>query len=303
MATPHDKVFFGDSIIDAREATLGVATSAVLYGLSVYTVFPVQVSEGTRTAFRLRDHYRRLLESCKIIGIDTFAPEWTFDRFVEVVREVVAANDPEREVYVRASVHVDESLPGTRVRGMHTTVSIFLYDANPIVPQDGMRLKTSVWRRIPDNAIPSRAKVNGAYVNSVLAKQDAIDSGFDDCIFLDINGHVCELSAANIFLVRAGVLITPDVTSDILDGINRRTILQLAREEGMQVQERTVDLTELYIADEVFVSGTSAGVAPVYEIDGRAVAERSTGPVTSTLRTRHADALGGDDVHDWVTVL
>lgn len=303
MATPHGKVFFGDSIIDAREATLGVATSAVLYGLSVYTVFPVQIFEGTRTAFRLRDHYQRLLESCKIIGIDTFAPDWTFERFLAVVREVVAANDPQSEVYVRASVHVDESLPGTRVRGMHTTVSIFLYDANPIVPQDGMRLKTSVWRRIPDNAIPSRAKVNGAYVNSVLAKQDAIDSGFDDCIFLDINGHVCELSAANIFLVRGGMLITPDVTSDILDGINRRTILTLAREEGMEVQERTVDLTELYIADEVFVSGTSAGVAPVYEIDGRAVADRSTGPVTSTLRKLHVDALTGDRMHGWVTVL
>ncbi|WP_237669187.1 aminotransferase class IV [Rhodococcus sp. BS-15] len=166
-----------------------------------------------------------------------------------------------------------------------------------------MRLKTSVWRRIPDNAIPSRAKVNGAYVNSVLAKQDAIDSGFDDCIFLDINGHVCELSAANIFLVRNGVLVTPDVTSDILDGINRRTILTLAREEGLTVQERTVDLTELYIADEVFVCGTSAGVAPVYEIDGRAIGTKEIGPVTLTLRKRHQAALTSDEVHGWVSVL
>ena len=129
------------------------------------------------------------------------------------------------------------------------------------------------------------------------------DSGFDDCIFLDINGHVCELSAANIFLVRGGTLITPDVTSDILDGINRRTILTLAREEGLEVQERTVDLTELYIADEVFVCGTSAGVAPVHEIDGRAVAERATGPVTLMLRKRHLAALTGDEVHGWVTTL
>jgi branched-chain amino acid aminotransferase len=304
MANPHGKVFFGDSIIDSHEATLGVATSAVLYGLSVYTVFPVHVSGSSRTAFRLSDHYQRLLESCKIIGIDSFAPQWTFDRFVSVVREVVAANDPQHEVYVRATVHVDESIPGTRVRGLSTAMSIFLYDAVPIVPQDGMRLKTSVWRRIPDNAIPSRAKVNGAYVNSVLAKQDAIDSGFDDCIFLDINGHVCELSAANIFLVRSGVLITPDVTSDILDGINRRTILTLAREEGIEVHERTVDLTELYIADEVFVSGTSAGVAPVHQIDGRAIGDSpALGPVTSTLRKRHQAALTSDEIHGWVTAL
>lgn len=303
MATPHDKVFFGDRIVDAQNATLGVATSAVLYGLSVYTVFPVQVSGSSKTAFRLRDHYQRLIESCKIIGIDTFAPQWSFERFVEVVREVVEVNDPQHEVYVRATVHVDESIPGTKVRGLHTTVSIFLYDAIPIVPQDGMRLKTSVWRRIPDNAIPSRAKVNGAYVNSVLAKQDAIDSGFDDCIFLDINGHVCELSAANIFLVRNGVLITPDATSDILDGINRRTILTLAREEGIPVQERTVDLTELYIADEVFVCGTSAGVAPVYEIDGRTIGDRGKCPVTAALHKLHQAALTGDEAHGWVTAL
>ncbi|MGF0310834.1 aminotransferase class IV [Rhodococcus sp. IEGM1428] len=303
MALPHSKVYFGDRLVDAHEATLGVATSAVLYGLSVYTVFPVQVDGERRTAFRLLDHYQRLVESCKIVGIDTFASQWTFERFVQATRDVVAANAPSTEVYVRATVHVDESIPGTRVRGLHTTVSIFLYDANPIVPQNGMRLKTSVWRRIPDNAIPSRAKVNGAYVNSVLAKQDAIDSGFDDCIFLDINGHVCELSAANIFLVRNGVLVTPDVTSDILDGINRRTILTLAREEGLTVQERTVDLTELYIADEVFVCGTSAGVAPVYEIDGRAVGAKESGPVTLTLRKRHQAALTSDEVHGWVSVL
>ncbi|WP_179273865.1 aminotransferase class IV [Rhodococcoides fascians] len=303
MALPHSKVYFGDRLVDAKDATLGVATSAVLYGLSVYTVFPVQVDGDRRTAFRLLDHYQRLVESCKIIGIDTFASQWSFERFVQATRDVIAANVPTDEVYVRATVHVDESIPGTRVRGLHTTVSIFLYDANPIVPQNGMRLKTSVWRRIPDYAIPSRAKVNGAYVNSVLAKQDAIDSGFDDCIFLDINGHVCELSAANIFLVRNGVLITPDVTSDILDGINRRTILTLAREEGMTVQERTVDLTELYIADEVFVCGTSAGVAPVYEIDGRAIGIKESGPVTLTLRKRHQAALTSDEVHGWVTTL
>jgi len=303
MALPHSKVYFGDRLVDAQDATLGVATSAVLYGLSVYTVFPVQVDGDRHTAFRLLDHYQRLVESCKIIGIDTFATQWSFERFVQVTQQVVAANAPTDEVYVRATVHVDESIPGTRVRGLHTTVSIFLYDANPIVPQDGMRLKTSVWRRIPDYAIPSRAKVNGAYVNSVLAKQDAIDSGFDDCIFLDINGHVCELSAANIFLVRNGVLVTPDVTSDILDGINRRTLLTLAREEGMTVQERTVDLTELYIADEVFVCGTSAGVAPVYEIDGRAIGTKETGPATLTLRKRHQAALTSDEVHGWVTTL
>lgn len=303
MATPHPRVYFGDRFVDVAEATLGVATSAVLYGLSVYTVFPVHVDCTSRTAFRLRDHFERLVESCKIIGIDRFAADWDFARFETVASQLIAENDPRTDVFVRATVHVDESIPGTRVRGCHVSVSMFVYDAVPIVPQDGMRLKTSVWRRIPDNAIPSRAKVNGAYVNSVLAKQDAIDSGFDDCIFLDGAGHVCELSAANIFLVRGGTLITPDVSCDILDGINRRTILTLAAEDGIPVVERTVDLTEVYIADEVFVTGTSAGVAPVTEVDGRLVADGIAGPIGAALRKRHNAALRTDELHGWVTAL
>nr|WP_280369175.1 aminotransferase class IV [Nocardia abscessus] len=296
-------MFLGDGLGAAHAATVGVASSAVLYGLSVYTVFPVHVDGAARTAFRLDDHFRRLEESCKIIGIDRFAAEWDFERFRAAVAELIAVNDPREDVFVRATVHVVESIPGTRVRGCAIRVSMFVYDAVPIVPQDGMRLKSSPWRRIPDNAIPSRAKVNGAYVNSVLAKQDAIDSGYDDCVFLDGNGHVCELSAANIFLVRNGALITPDVSCDILDGINRRTVLTLAAEDGIPVVERTVDLTELYIADEVFVTGTSAGAAPVVEVDGRVVANGVPGPISQALRKRHYAALRIDNVHGWVTDL
>ncbi|MET7773110.1 aminotransferase class IV [Nocardia sp. NPDC005366] len=303
MANPYPQVYLGDRLVPAEAAQVGVASSAVLYGLSVYTVFPVHVEGSARTAFRLDDHFRRLEESCKIIGIDRFAPEWDFARFRSAVIELIAANDPAEDVFVRATVHVIESIPGTRVRGCEIQVSMFVYEATPIVPQDGMRLKSSPWRRIPDNAIPSRAKVNGAYVNSVLAKQDAIDSGYDDCVFLDGNGHVCELSAANIFLVRGGTLITPDVSCDILDGINRRTILTLAAEDGVPVIERTVDLTELYIADEVFVTGTSAGAAPVLEVDGRMVGDGTPGPLSQALRKRHAAALRVDDVHGWVTRL
>ncbi|MFI9413721.1 aminotransferase class IV [Nocardia gamkensis] len=303
MANPHPHVYLGDRIVAADAATVGVASSAVLYGLSVYTVFPVHVDGAARTAFRLDDHFRRLEESCKIIGIDRFAAEWDFERFRATVVELIAVNAPREDVFVRATVHVVESIPGTRVRGCAIQVSMFVYDAVPIVPQDGMRLKSSPWRRIPDNAIPSRAKVNGAYVNSVLAKQDAIDSGYDDCVFLDGNGHVCELSAANIFLVRNGTLITPDVSCDILDGINRRTVLTLAAEDGIPVVERTVDLTELYIADEVFVTGTSAGAAPVVEVDGRVVANGVPGPISQGLRKRHHAALRTDSVHGWVTDL
>jgi branched-chain amino acid aminotransferase len=307
MAIMYEKVYFEDRIIPADQANLSIASSAVLYGLSVYTVFPISLSKnGKKYAFRLPEHYERLINSAKIIGMDTFAPKWNFRSFVEAVQQVVDANTITNDVYVRVTVHVNENIAGTKSRGLKTTLSIFIYDAVPILKPEGCRLKTSVWRRIPDAAIPSRAKVNGAYVNSVLAKQDAIDSGYDDCIFLDVNGHVCELSAANIFIVRDGVLITPDTTSDLLEGINRRSILQVAREDlDMEVVERSIDLTELYISDEVFTTGTSANISPILEIDARKIADGKMGPVTKKFQKIHYDMRHGNIKSrlDWLTEL
>lgn len=306
MAKIYPKVFFKNKIVPLKEASLSVASSAVLYGLSVYTVFPLSRNKkGQLVAFRLTDHFRRLQDSAKIIGIDTFARDWDIKKFVKAVENLCQVQKITEDVFARATVHVDELLPGTKSRGLKTSLSIFLYEAVPIVPLTGARLKTSVWRRIPDYAIPSRAKVNGAYVNSVLAKQDAIDSGYDDCVFLDTHGHVCELSAANIFIVRHGELITPDTTTDLLEGINRRTVLKLAQDLGIPTRERSIDLTELYIADEVFACGTSAYVAPIIEVDARIVGHGKTGEITSRLQKLHAYVLKGDnpDYQDWDTVV
>jgi branched-chain amino acid aminotransferase len=284
----YKNVFYGNEIVESSEAKISIASSAVLYGLSVYTVFPVSIDKkGMLHAFRLEDHFQRLINSAKIIGIDTFEPAWTYDRFLAEAKKLLKVNGVKKDVYVRATVHVDAEIAGTKSRGLSTVLSMFVYDAVPILKQEGVRVKTSVWRRIPDYAIPSRAKVNGAYVNSVLAKQDAIDSGYDDCIFLDVHGHVCELSAANIFIVRHGKLITPDTTSDLLEGINRRTIIELAKDIGIEVVERSIDLTELYIADEIFASGTSANVAPIIEVDARKIADGKIGELTKELQKLH----------------
>ncbi|PIR83448.1 branched-chain-amino-acid transaminase [Candidatus Kaiserbacteria bacterium CG10_big_fil_rev_8_21_14_0_10_56_12] len=294
MARIYPKAFLGNKIVPLKQASLGVATSAVLYGLSVYTVFPVSMTKKGPAAFRLTDHLTRLRNSARIIGIDTFEKRWGLTAFEKAVAATVRANRIREDVFVRATVHVSAQLPGTRSRGLETTLSIFVYEATPILPTRGARVKTSVWRRIPDYAIPSRAKVNGAYVNSVLAKQDALDSGYDDCIFLDVAGHVCELSAANIFIVRDGTLITPGASSDILEGITRRTVLELATDFGLPVVERTIDLTELYVADEVFASGTSAFVAPISEVDARQIGDGASGPVTKRLREAHRHVLHGE---------
>lgn len=306
MATMYKQVFFKDECVDAQDAHLSIASSAVLYGLSVYTVFPICISDdGRLLAFRLHDHYLRLLDSAKIIGIDTFEMEWTFERFEHAIHTLISNNDINQDVYVRATVHVDAEIAGTRSRGLHSVLSMFVYDAQPILPETGCRLKTSVWRRIPDYSIPSRAKVNGAYINSVLGKQDAIDSGYDDCIFLDIQGHVCELSAANIFIVRGGTLITPDLTSDLLEGINRRSVIELAHDSGLKVEQRTIDLTELYVADEAFASGTSANISPILEIDSRRIGNGQPGPITKKLQDIHIAMRHGNfqDKHHWLIEL
>lgn len=294
MANLYPTVYFDGNLVPERDANLSVASSAVLYGLSVYTVFHVAVENGTYRAFRLKDHYERLVNSCRIIWIDRLGEDWSYEKFEADMRELLNTNAPERNVFVRASFHVSELLPGTRSRGLKTVLSAFVYDAVPIVPTGGARLKTSVWRRTPDFSIPSRAKVNGAYVNSVLARQDAIDSGYDDCILLDSSGHVAELSAANIFVVRGGRLITPDTNTDILEGINRRTVIDLAHAHGIEVVERAIDLTELYIAEEVFVTGTSAFLTPVTVIDARDISTPSGG-VTARLKTAYEDALTAAD--------
>ena len=300
MARVYEQAFFGDKMVPIGDANLSIASSAVLYGMSVYTVFQVSATKKGLAAFRLPDHYQRLVNSARIIGMDTFEPAWDYKKFEDTAREVVKANAPTEDVFVRATVHLPGLVPGTRSRGLPTLLSMFIYEASAIVPQDGARLKTSVWRRIPDYAIPSRAKVNGAYVNSVLAKQDALDSGYDDCIFLDGAGHVCELSAANIFIVRPGragdsVLITPGTSSDILEGINRRTILEIARDMNIPISERNIDLTELYIADEVFATGTSTFVAPVKEVDARVINGGVMGPMTKKIKDKHAQVLHGED--------
>lgn len=290
MARIYEKAYLDGKIIPLPEANLSVASSAVLYGLSVYTVFPVCKGEDGMYAFRIKEHAQRLTNSARIIGLDAQVSE---EELAAAARDLIRENAIVGDVFVRVTIHATDLVPGVRSRGLMTSLSIFIYEAASILPKDGARLKTSVWRRIPDYAIPSRAKVNGAYVNSVLAKQDALDSGYDDCIFLDMAGHVCELSAANLFLVRNGTLLTPGRASDILEGISRETVLELAQDLGIKTCERTIDLTELYVADEAFACGTSAFMASVKEIDGREIGNGKPGAITEQLRLLYADVQHG----------
>ncbi|MCD5382459.1 MAG: aminotransferase class IV [Candidatus Pacebacteria bacterium] len=302
MATLGQYVLYNNEILPAAEAQLSVASSAVLYGLSVYSVFFAKHKPESMLAFRIPEHLTRLIQSARMIGLNG-AEQFVEDKtFTEQIEKLIAANKPTTDQFFRLTVHATELVPGVKTADLELSFSVFMYEAEPILPADGVRLKTSLWRRTADSAIPARAKVNGAYVNSALAKQDALDAGFDDCLFLNHNGYVSELSAANVFMVKRGELITPDCASDILEGITRRSILELAAQHNIPVVERKVALTELYTADEVFACGTSAFVAAISEVDGRIINGNTTGPITTTLRNALTHAQQ-DTENAWVHTL
>jgi branched-chain amino acid aminotransferase len=302
MATLGKYALMGNELVAVADAKISVASSAVLYGLSVYSVVFGKHTDKGMVCFRIPEHLQRLKQSGNIIGFTNTQGLLFNNGFVDNLQKLIKANKPTTDQFFRLTVHASELVPGVRTSDLELTTSVFMYDANNILPRSQARIKTSLWRRTADTAIPARAKVNGAYVNSALAKQDALDSGCDDCLFLNQNGYVSELSAANIFMVKRGELITPDCSSDILEGITRRSIIELAHRQNITVTERKVALTELYTADEVFACGTSAFVSPVTEIDRRTIGTGTLGEITEHLR-RLLEKEQQDDSSEWTTLL
>jgi branched-chain amino acid aminotransferase len=297
--------FMRDGFVPFKDATVSIASSPVLYGLAVYTVFAVNLGKkGEKYAFRLKDHYDRLAASSKIMDFHTFTSEWPFEKFESTMRELISRNNVEERVLVRVSVFVDELIAGTKIHGLKHSLSAYVYPLGTILPREGIKVCVSSWRRTPDNSIPSRAKVNGGYVNVSLMKNEAILNGFDDALALDGEGHVCEGTVANFFLVRNGMLITPHAASDILEGITRNSIIALAEKEGLKVIERTIDRTELYVADEAFICGSSAGIIPVLSIDKRKIGSGKY-PIISKLQKVYTEAQAGnvEGYTHWLTKL
>lgn len=302
MAKLGKYALMGGKIVETEKAQVSVASSAVLYGLSVYSVFFGKHTKDALLAFRIPEHLTRLKQSARMIGLTGAEKLLDTDDFLTQIKELIKVNQPAKDQFFRVTIHATELVPGVKTADLDLTLSVFMYEAENILPQDKARLKTSLWRRTADTAIPARAKVNGAYVNSALAKQDALDSGFDDCLFLNQNGYVSELSAANIFMVKRGQLITPDCASDILEGITRRSIIELAEKAGITVVERKVALTELYTADEVFACGTSAFISPITELDRRQINGNEPGDMTLKLREDLKSAQS-DSNNSWTTIL
>ena len=286
--------FFEGKFVPLEEAKISVQTHAFLYGTGVFEgirAYWVEEEEDL-LIFRMREHYERLLNSCKILQIK---PKYGLDELCQITIELLARNGDREDVYIRPVYYKSQLGIGVQLAGIADEFVVFSVPMGPYLDlEKGLRVKVTSWRHINDNAIPMRAKVNGAYVNAALAKSDALLDGYDESIFLTDDGHVSEGSAENLFIVRNGQLITPPVTDDILEGITRATVIELAREElGLKVIERPIDRSELYIADEAFFVGTGAQVAPIAEIDRRTIGDGRIGPISRKVQQLYFDVVKG----------
>jgi len=289
----NSQAFFRDTFIPFADANVSIASSPVLYGLSVYTVFNVSWDGDKLVIFRLKDHYDRLCNSAQILDFDSFAADWPWEKFEQTMLELLQKNNVQENVLVRATVFIDELVAGTKIHGLKNSFSAYVYPFGQILPKNGVNLCVSSWVRNMDNSIPAKAKINGSYVNAALMKNEALLNGFDDAIALDHNGHVAESTVANLFIVRDGVLVTPDRSTDILEGITRDSLLQLAPSLGIKTQERSIDRTELYKASEAFICGSSAKITPVLSVDKRKVGIGKPGPITQKLMQSYDEILLG----------
>lgn len=302
----ESKVFLRDKIVPFNEASLSIASSPVLYGLSIYTVFNATYDSSSDKlyVFRLKDHFDRLIESSKIMNFNDFIENWDYDKFENQIVNLLNENKVKENILVRASVFVDEINAGTKINGLKNSFSAYVYPRAEILPKKGAKVCVSSWQRNSDNSIPNRAKVNGSYANASLMKNEALLNGYDEAIALDQLGHVTEGTIANIFIIKNNIIITPDGTSDILEGITRDSVFKIADSLGLEHQARTIDRSELYTADEIFFSGSSADIVPVISVDQRTIGNGQIGNITSSISSRYQEIQANrmSKFSNWITV-
>lgn len=284
--------FFEGKIVPLSEARINIATHGFLYGTAVFSGMRAYWNAERKGLFLFRpfDHFHRLLDSAKMMAMDIPYDE---EALIQLAIDLLKLDDYQQDVYLRPTIYKADMGIGVRLHNLRDELSIFTAPYEAYVKNDtNAHVTISSWRRVDDNAIPARGKVAGAYVNSALAKTDANRAGFDEALVLNSDGHVSEGSAMNVFMVRNGALVTPPITDNILEGITRRSIMEVARKEfGLTVEERSIDRTEVLVADEMFFTGSAAQVVAITKIDHRPISNGSMGPVTAKLRTFYEDVV------------
>lgn len=296
--------FFHKQIVPLSQAKIGVVTHALHYGTACFEGIRGNWNAEERQIylFRVKDHYERLHRSCRVLKLNL---PHTIEELERLTVELVERNGYQEDIYIRPLVYKSSEAIGVRLHDLEDDFLMFVIPfGNYLDVEKGISCCTSSWRRIDDNMIPARAKITGLYVNSALAKTEAVENGFDEAIMLTHDGHVSEGSGENIFLVMGRKLVTPPACDNILLGITRDTVIKLAAKEmGIETEERHIDRSELYIADECFLTGTAAHVTPVTGIDRRQVGSGQIGEITGQLQKLYFDVVRGKNrkYREWYT--
>lgn len=295
--------YFQKQFLPLEEAKIGIMTHALHYGTAIFEGIRGNWNEsrGQTYVFRLREHFERLARGCRVLQIKL---PLSVDEMCNLSVELMAKCGFREDAYLRPVAYTSSQALGVRLHDLEHDFFMFVIPWGPYLDVDKARCCVSSWHRPDDNAIPPQIKANGLYINNALAKTEAQKAGYDEAIMLSPDGHVSEGSGENIFLVMDGKLVTPAVNNNILMGITRNTVIELAEKElGLETVQRAIDRSELYVADECFLTGTAAHVTPVSEIDDRKVGDGEIGEITAKLQELYTRVIRGEhpDYMHWCT--
>jgi len=312
-ATPHhapaagslDELicYFEGAWVPMRDAKVNIMTHAFMYGTATFEGIRAYWNEdqGILYGLKVREHVERIRQSCRILLMQNIP---SVDELTGLIVETIRRNGFRQDAYIRPSFYKSTQAIGVRLHNLENELYIIAVPFGNYIDTDaGVRVMTSSWRRNADDALPARGKIVGGYVNMAFQKSEAELNGYDEAIVLTADGHVNEASAANLFVVRDGVALTPPVSDDLLEGVTRKAIIEMLGNEGIPLVERSIDRSELYIADEVLLCGTGVQVSPVIEVDHRPVGSGAIGPISRLIRDRYFDAVRGrlPEYRHWLT--
>ena len=295
--------YFEGDWVAMRDAKVSIMTHAFMYGTATFEGIRAYWNPEQKRLYglKVREHVERLRQSCRILLMNDVP---SVDELTRLIIETVRRNGFTQDAYIRPSFYKSTAAIGVRLHDLRNELYIIsLPFGNYIDTESGVKVGTSSWRRNADEALPARGKSVGGYVNMAFQKTEAELNGFDEAIVLTAGGHVNEASAANVFMVRDGVAITPPVSDDLLEGVTRKAIFEILANENIPVEIRSIDRSEMYVADEALLCGTGVQVAPVVEVDHRLVGSGSIGPISAIIRERYFDAVRGKlpEYRHWLT--
>ncbi len=295
--------YFEGAFVPMRDARVSVMTHAFMYGTATFEGIRAYWNEdqGRLYGLKLGEHVERLRQSCRILLMSEVP---SVDELTGLIVDTVRRNHFREDAYIRPSFYKSTRAIGVRLHDLDQQLYIVaLPFGNYIDTEKGVRVMTSSWRRNADEALLARGKIVGGYVNMAFQKSEAELNGFDEAIVLTAGGHVNEASAANVFVVRDGVMLTPPVSDDLLEGVTRKAIMEILANEGIPVEVRSIDRSELYVADEMLLCGTGVQVSPVIEVDHRPVGAGTIGPIGRLVSERYFDAVRGrsPEYQHWLT--